>query len=152
MKFTCAFQLITFIAVSVRNDIRVCVCVCVCVYWLFGQHVLQLARPIEVLSIIVAPKRWNFINPFMGGAQQHRSLGWRSPLENLFVLWLGFHNFQSDKKTEKCRWILPGKLAWLAGKSPRLMGDTSSNGWFSIVMLVLRGVTRSIESFFTKTG
>jgi len=33
-----------------------------------GSVVLQLARPIEVFSIIVAPKRWNFINPFKGGA------------------------------------------------------------------------------------
>ena len=31
------------------------------------------------------------------------------------------------------------KLTWLAGKSPCLGGDTSSNGWFSIVMLVFRG-------------
>ena len=29
-------------------------------------------------------------------------------------------------------------------KSPFLIGDTSSNGWFSIVMLVFRSVTESV--------
>ena len=28
------------------------------------------------------------------------------------------------------------KQTWLAGKSPFLIGDTSSNAWFSIAMLV----------------
>ena len=33
------------------------------------------------------------------------------------------------------------KLTWLAGKSPCLVGDTSSKGLFCIAMLVYRSVT-----------
>ncbi len=33
----------------------------------------------------------------------------------------------------------------IAGKSPFLIGDTSSNAWFSIVMLVLGGILPEIN-------
>jgi len=36
------------------------------------------------------------------------------------------------------------KLTWQAGKSPFLIGDTSSNGWFFIAMLVSGGVVSQI--------
>ena len=37
--------------------------------------------------------------------------------------------------------IVPRKLTWPAGTSPFLIWDTSSNGFFAIVILVLRGCT-----------
>ena len=36
------------------------------------------------------------------------------------------------------------KLTWQAGKSPFLIGDTSSNGWCFIAMLVSGGVVSQI--------
>ena len=40
--------------------------------------------------------------------------------------------------------IPSGKLTWLAGISPFLIGNTSSKGPFSIAMLVYRSVSRKI--------
>ena len=37
-------------------------------------------------------------------------------------------------------WIPSGKLTWLAGKPPFLIGDTSSHAGFSIAMLVYQRV------------
>ena len=45
--------------------------------------------------------------------------------------------------------VSPENSHWLAGKSPFCIGNTSSNGWFSIVMLVSRGVKYDhFRSFF----
>ena len=35
--------------------------------------------------------------------------------------------------------LLPRKLTWLDGKTPFLIEDISSNGWFCIAMLVFHG-------------